>query len=208
MYLLERAARKEGHAVSRPGYPSMRKPPEELVARWVLPALERARADGQPVHVITHSLGGILLRLAMGKDAPDWLGRVVMICPPNQGSEIVDYLIRHRLPRLFIGPTGCLLGTGAESLPRRLPPIPFKCGIIGADRSMDPVLGKLLPRPHDGKVSLISTRCEGVKDYALVHTNHAFSMCHPEAVKLALRFISTGNFDEPGSRAVAKSFPK
>jgi len=196
MFLIGRAAKAEGHIVSRPAYPSLRKSPEELVERWVRPALEQARTASEPVHVITHSLGGILMRMAIGADSPQWLGRVAMICPPNQGSEIVDYLIRYRLPRMFIGPTGCKLGTGAENLPRQLPPIPFTCGVIGADRGRAPLLGALLPKPHDGKVSLSSMHCEGVDDFALVHTNHTFSMCHPEVIRLALRYIRTGHFAE------------
>ena len=197
MYFLERAARADGHRVLRPGYPSLFKSPEELVDRWVRPALFRARdADDGPVHVITHSLGGILLRSAVGREPPPWLGRVVMICPPNQGSEIVDRLSRHRMTRMFLGPTGQCLGTGSNGLPRSLPPISFQCGVIAADRCVNPIFGAMLPRPNDGKVGIYSTRCDGVAAYALVHTNHTFSTCHPEVIRLALRFIRTGGFEE------------
>lgn len=196
MYLLEKAARKQGYSVLRPSYPSLRFGPEELVRHWILPALHAARElDDHPVNVVTHSLGGILLRLAVGTEAPPWLGRVVMICPPNGGSEIIDFLRRNRLER-FVGPTGMQLGTSPDALPRRLPPVPFECGVIAADRSMDLLLGSLLPRPHDGKVSLASTRCEGVMDYVQVHTNHTLSLCHPEAIRLALRFLQSGSFGE------------
>jgi triacylglycerol lipase len=195
MYLLERAARADGHRVLRPGYPTMFKGPEELVERWVRPALFRAlEADSGPVHVITHSLGGILLRMAAGANPPPWLGRVVMICPPNQGSEIIDFFSRNRVSRIFLGPTGVRLGTGPESLPRSLPPIRFHCGVIAADKCIDPILGALLPRPNDGKVGLYSTSCEGVEASARVHTSHTFAVCHPQVARLALLYIRTGSF--------------
>jgi hypothetical protein len=196
MYMMEKAARRAGFAVLRPAYPSLRMDADKLVHRWINPALEAARnLDGGPVNVVTHSLGGILLRMAIGRNAPSWFGRAVMICPPNGGSEIVDFLRRRRLGRL-IGPTGMALGTGPDSLPGKLPPVPFECGVIAADLCIDPILGALLPRPCDGKVSVASTRCEGVREYALVHVNHALSMCHPDSIRLTIRFLQTGSFRE------------
>lgn len=190
------AAKKSGHVVIRPNYPSLRHAPEELLRGWINPALNKAReADAGPVNVITHSLGGILLRLAIGGEAPDWLGRVVMICPPNGGSEIVDFLNRHKLSSLFIGPTGRTLGTKSGSLPLRLPPIPFECGIICADRWLNPLSDAILPRPHDGKVSLASMQSAKASSFVLVHTSHTFSMMNGNVKRMALNFVETGAFE-------------
>jgi hypothetical protein len=194
MMALARAARRSGHAVVNPWYPSLFEGPEELLERHVRPALLRARSQGAPVHVITHSLGGILIRMAVGREVPPWLGRVVMICPPNRGSEIIDFARRSAVGRLVVGPTGQCLGTSADALPRSLPPIPFQCGVIGADRCPNPLLGALLPKPNDGKVGVYSMTCEGVADFALVHTTHTLSTFNPEVIRLAFRFIEQGRF--------------
>jgi triacylglycerol lipase len=194
MFFLAREARTRGHAVLNPGYPSLFFGADRLVEGWVRPALAAARELGpDKVNVVTHSLGGILLRLAIGDAAPDWLGNVVLIAPPSRGSEIVDFLEKNHLAAL-IGPTGRRLGTGRDSLPASLPPIRFHCGIIAADRNFNPVLAAIVPGQSDGKVTVASTRAEGVSDYALVHATHTFSPSHPEAIRLALGFIETGRF--------------
>ena len=199
MVFLAHAARSRGIDVRSPGYPSLRHDAASLVEGWVKPALASARAEGGKVHVVTHSLGGILLRMAVGDAAPDWLGNVVLITPPNGGSAVVDFLERHRLARL-IGPTGRRLGTGPASLPATLPPVRFHCGVIAADRNYNPVTTRLMKGPHDGAVAIVATRAEGVAEYALVHTTHSLSLCTPRVIRLALGFVENGTFprDEGG----------
>lgn len=195
MYFIGRAAQARGMTVHRPGYPSLFRDADSLVAGWVKPALAAARGPGGRVDVITHSLGGILLRLAIGDASPDWLGNVVLITPPNGGSQVVDFLEKHRLSRV-IGPTGRRLGTGPGSLASVLPPVRFHCGVIAADRNFNPLTSKIMPGPHDGAVALSATRAEGVAEYRLVHTTHSLSLYDPRVIRLALDFIETGRFPD------------
>jgi pimeloyl-ACP methyl ester carboxylesterase len=51
-----------------------------------------AEIDGGRVHLVTHSMGGIIGRLALGDYMPDRFGRFVMITPPNRGSHIASQL--------------------------------------------------------------------------------------------------------------------
>jgi hypothetical protein len=196
MWLLSREARSRGHVVLNPGYPSLLYGADRLVRDWVQPALAAARevGDGR-VNVVTHSLGGILLRLAIGDASPDWLGNVVMIAPPSGGSEIVDFLERRRLAGL-LGPTGRRLGTGAGTLPASLAPIRFHCGILAADKNVNPVLAAILPGKSDGKVTLESAFAAPAADRTIVHATHTFSPSHPEAIRLALAFVETGSFPQ------------
>jgi hypothetical protein len=196
MWLLAREARSRGHTVLNPGYPSLFFGVERLVRDWVEPALDAAReVDDGKVNVVTHSLGGILLRLAIGDASPAWLGNVVMIAPPSGGSEIVDYLGKQRLAGL-LGPTGRRLGTGRDDLPASLPPIRFHCGILAADKNVNPVLAAILPGKSDGKVTLASAFVAPCADRAVVHATHTFSPSHPEAIRLALGFVETGKFPQ------------
>lgn len=76
------------------------------------PRIDRfaAETDG-PLHFVTHSLGGLVARALIASHPPQKLARVVMLAPPNRGSELADILFRLRLNRLVLGPVGPQLRT-------------------------------------------------------------------------------------------------
>ena len=69
------------------------------------------------IHFVTHSLGGILVRSYLKRNPFARLGRVVMLGPPNQGSEVIDHIGSWRIVRELNGPAGKELGTGSASTP-------------------------------------------------------------------------------------------
>ena len=157
--LMEEVLEGEGYDVVRPGYPSTSASVEEL-AQNVLPRAFAA-CETAPVHVVSHSMGGILLRWWLTQTRPADLGRIVMMGPPNQGSEVVDTLGDLDAFGWVNGPAGGQLGTGQESLPRRLPAVDYPVGVIAGDRSLNPYFSTLLPGADDGKVSVAATRVSG-----------------------------------------------
>lgn len=44
------------------------------------------------IHLVTHSMGGIIARVALGEFHPQRLGRMVMVTPPNRGSRVASRL--------------------------------------------------------------------------------------------------------------------
>jgi hypothetical protein len=74
------------------------------------------------VHFVTHSMGGILLRYYLEDHNLERLGRVVMLAPPNQGSEVVDNLRDVPGYKEILGPAGIQLGTDEDSIPSQLGP--------------------------------------------------------------------------------------
>lgn len=188
---------KQGYSVINRSYPSKRFRIEALASGWlprVLAEEQVARADH--VHFVTHSLGGIILRQYLETNAPANLGRVVMLAPPNHGTELVDRLGWLRAFQIYTGVAAQQLGTSPGSFPNRLAAPAFELGIIAGDRSHNPLFSKWLPGPDDGKVSVQSTKLEGMKEHLVVHHTHTWMMWRKEVLNAILRFVQTGSFGD------------
>ena len=153
--------------------------------------------EGAKIHFVTHSLGGILVRAYLAEHEPPNLGRVVMLAPPNKGSEFVDVLGRTAPFRWALGPTAVELGTEPDSLPNRLPTPDYEVGIIAGTRSINPLGGLVVPGESDGTVSVSSTRLHGMSDFIELPVSHTFIMYSDEAAEQAVAFLREGRFQRP-----------
>lgn len=149
------------------------------------------------VHVVAHSLGGILVRSYFSRHREARLGRVGMLGPPNQGSEVVDRLKHCPLFRWINGPAGQEMGTDEASVPNSLGPVAFELGVIAGDRSINWINSLMIPGVDDGKVSIARTKVAGMKQHIVLHTAHPFMMMNREAIAAAVRFVKTGTFGPP-----------
>jgi triacylglycerol lipase len=196
MKRIEWALRRRGYEVINLTYPSLRMPIERLAREHVAPAVEKV-PPGRKVHFVTHSLGGILVRQFLAENPGLNLGRVVMLGPPNQGSQVVDRLRHNPFYRMATGPSGQQLGTRPADLPRRLGPVTCEMGVIAGDRSWNPALSSLVHGPHDGKVSVAETRLDGMRDFIVLHASHTWMMWKRETIHQVVSFIESGRFRRP-----------
>lgn len=189
--------RDAGWSVVNVDYPSQAGPVEVIAPMAVDTGLEQCRAAGaQQVHFVTHSIGGILVRYSQHTAPIPNLGRVVMLAPPNQGSEVIDIARDWPTTELFAGEAGMQMGTDPDSIPKQLGPVDFELGVIAGTGSINFVMSAMLPEPNDGKVSVASTRVDGMNDFLIVDIDHHYITESETVIQNTASFLRTGAFTD------------
>ncbi|MDD5676499.1 MAG: alpha/beta fold hydrolase [Kiritimatiellae bacterium] len=195
MKKIERRFVSTGFQVINVAYPSTRVPIETLATQYLEQAIAtRCIQPERKIHFVTHSLGGVVLAYYLQNHTHPNLGRVVMLSPPNRGSELADRWGNNFLYRFFTGPAGQQLGTAPSSLPNRLGPVMFELGVIAGNRSLNPWTAHMIPGANDGKVAVARAKAAGMKDFIVVPRTHTFIMRDPGVIDYVLFFINNGFF--------------
>lgn len=192
---LEAALARAGYRVVNLGYPSRTAGIAQLSETAIPASLADPRLAGcSQIHFVTHSMGGILLRAYAATHTIPKLGRVVMLGPPNQGSEVVDRLGHWSAFRFINGPAGQELGTSPGAIPNRLGPVAFELGVIAGNRSINWINSLMIAGPDDGKVSVERTKVAGMKDHLVLPVTHPLMMTNAAVIAATLRFLASGHF--------------
>jgi pimeloyl-ACP methyl ester carboxylesterase len=155
----------------------------------------RFAAAHDSLDIVTHSMGGLVARALLTAHRPPNLGRAVMLAPPNRGSQLADLLVSLDLAQAILGPAHSHLVTSRTPADEALlGQVDYELGIIAGSRSLTPVPARILPPPHDGKVSVMATHLAGMADHIVLPVPHSLMTAHPLTGAQALHFLRHGRF--------------
>jgi hypothetical protein len=195
MNRLEKSLIKDNYTVWNESYPSTSGSIEKLAVDHIEKGLAFCnKAEAETIHFVTHSLGGIMVRYYLQDHKIDNLGKIVMLSPPNKGSEVADFLKNVFVYKVVMGPAGQQLGTDSNSLPKSMRYIDANVGIITGNKTLDPWFSPLIPGADDGKVSVESAKLEEMSDFMVVESTHAFIMRNALVIDQIKNFLKHGKF--------------
>lgn len=166
-------------------YPSFRQSLDEIVT-GVIAEIEPTE---KRTHFVTHSMGGIVLR-CLAHRAPGLVtGKIVMLAPPNQGSEIIDWLEDSFLGRGIFGPGGMSLTT--EHVRAKVPGFDdsHEVTVVMGKKGRLPLFNFLLGNEHDGIVTVSGGKVVGMTNLETIDADHTFIMNHKDAHRAVLRSL-------------------
>jgi pimeloyl-ACP methyl ester carboxylesterase len=136
-----------------------------------------------PLNIVSHSMGGILTRIALGnidnKNSIS-IGRIVMLAPPNNGAKAADKFLQYLPPSRILRPLKDLRTTSDSPIHQVYIPSNYEIGIIA---------GSL-----DAKVSISESHLPTEKEHLIVNSAHTFIMNSTTVKKAVLTFLNAGTF--------------
>jgi len=194
MHGLEQSLRQDGYIVVNNSYPSRKESISQLSSVVGDAIAECRKNNARSINFVGHSLGGILVRKYFQTNAVPEAKRLVMLGPPNHGSEISSNNRHKWWYKMFTGPAGQELGVEPTSTPNQLKKIPLEIGIIAGTASIDPWFSRAIEGPDDGKVSVESARLDEMQDFITVPHSHAFIAEADDVYKQIGHFLMRGKF--------------
>lgn len=194
MRKMSMALAADGYDVCSINYPSRYFTVATLANEYVLPKINACvSTTTEAVNFVTHSMGGIIVR-QLDEDLKFYpQGRIVMLSPPNQGSEVVDRMSNTWYFQQLAGPAGNELGTTEAGLPKSLPKPTMPFAVIAA-RHSNSAMSFIIPGDDDGKVSLQNMQLDNMEEFIIVNSTHSFMMGNAQTIQYVLHFLKNGCF--------------
>lgn len=152
-------------------------------------------SEQQQIHLVGHSMGGLIIRSYLAKNSFPNIGRCVLIAPPNRGSKLADLAHKIFPPVSKIFKPLSDLKTNGTQIPK---PVSIPCpeiGVIAGNKS-NLLLGILLSNENDGRVEVDSTKLEGMKDFIVKRYGHKEIHHKYDIAILIDNFLRNGSFQD------------
>ncbi|MBN1534891.1 MAG: alpha/beta hydrolase [Spirochaetes bacterium] len=193
MRRIETALAAQGYSVINFGYPSTRESIEEIAANLHM-TIGGIPPGKSRIHFVTHSLGSIVVRYYLHRYRTPRLGRIVMIAPPNRGSQLARHLSRWKAYRQVFGRAGEEVTGAPGTIPQVIPPPKAEFGIIAGGLGFPLGLNPFLPGDNDGTVSVEETKLPGMKDFILLRGQHSLLLLQGDVIRNIVQFLKEGCF--------------
>lgn len=200
--------RRAGFEVEAYDYPSTRHDAATLT-RMLIADLGRWADGGRRVHMVGHSMGGILIRGALLEPPPFELGRIVMIGSPNKGAGVLNRMGHRPFTSWYFGPAARDLAVGSPYLAGLGVPEAEIGVIAGTTRwhLLNPIayVNRFLALdvPNDGTVEVANTHLDGMSDFMALPANHTIMCQNRRVMHQVLAFLRDGHFDHGQSYEVS-----
>lgn len=189
---------RNGYHVLAANYPSRAQTIEQS-AQVIVSALTACQQQhAAPVHLVGHSLGGLLIRQYLQQYGDAGIGRVVMLGTPNHGTELSDQVSapwpHERAIASWLGPAVAQLNTRPDGFIAQLAEPSVPTGIIAGYLTPTPWLNRRFNTANDGLVAVYSTRLTRMQDFILLPLVHANLPFNVDAQRQTVWFLKTGQF--------------
>ena len=190
--LFRRRLAQHGFAVRQFHYRSMTAMPEDVVAGLKAEVL----ALPPPVHLVGHSLGGLLVLRVAAAHPELPLGRIVLLGSPVNGSGSARAFAALPGASIFFGSLA-----GGELLRTERPRWQgaAEVGVIAGSHSLGfGVLIGHLPEPNDGTVAVAETALDGATDHLVLPVSHTGLLVSEAVVDATVSFLNSGRLRASG----------
>ncbi len=195
MLKLENALKDEGYTTKNIGYFTTGETIESLAEKKLSKVIEQYEKIGfEKIHFVTHSMGGLIVRYYLQANDLPMGSRIVMLSPPNHGSEVADHFQESSFYKILVGDVGKELTTDSNIL-LELKQIVPEIGIIAGNKSSNPYFSKLIPGEDDGRVAVDNTKLIEMKDFMVVPSTHLTIKYNDEVIQQTVFFLKNGKFN-------------
>ena len=152
------------------------------------------------VSFVGHSMGNLVVRRWLGMAKPNDTSRIrrmVMLGPPNQGSDLARLAAGNSLLASLAAGSGRELVLHWDTIARQLQTPQFEYGIIAGGKGDDRGYTVLLEGDDDAVVRVAETKLDGADDFLVLPVRHSRMMRHPDVQAATLRFLREGRFADP-----------
>lgn len=186
----------ENYSVINIGYPSTERDVKAISREYLRDVIKKNCPDKtKKIHFVTHSMGGIVVRdYINNSENTNRFGKVIMLAPPNNGSEIIDNVKGIKALEAMIGPAGMELGTDEADTPKSLGEAKVPTGVVIGTGKLIPLLSLFVEEENDGLVTIESAKLEGMKDFKVETSSHTMITFNDQVIEYVVNFLKSEKF--------------